>query len=576
MKAARAYLALACVLAVFAGLVLSVHPSARAGGDALARAEASVAALAQRPHACGTPEHDAALAWLLGEVRALGLEPEVQRAFATADGWLDEPPPEPEGEPDADAPRAVPLANVLVRVPGRAGEGAVLIQAHYDSRPETPGAGDDAAGVAAVLGALRALLPGAPYRNDLLFHFDDGEELGLLGARLFLERHPAAADVRCVVNFDARGNAGTPLCFEVGEGSAALIDAFAASHPRPVGTSLAAAVYARMRNDTSFSPFRDAGLPGLNFAFVGGATAYHRPWDTPENLSRGTLARTGEYALAAARAAADLDLQQLGQGERVFFNAGTGGLATYPLGWSLPFTVLALLALLLHAWRARRGGARLARGLVRAAALLLVVLTAALTAWWVAEGAARLATAAGWVAPEPRGNLASTLLSSLGVFSCATAIALLALGRSAARPAEADELAAGGLLLWGLLLALAQASLPAGAYAFSWPLLLMLPGAAARLGRERAGAVPAALAVLGYAAACSILAPTFSLLVQVGSIHPPRGALFAAALSALFALLFQPALRLCLPSAGRGTAALAGGLGALALGAGSWLAAVGL
>jgi hypothetical protein len=557
-----AYAALGFVLAVSAACGLSVNPpkpprDAPAVGFALDRARASVARLAARPRPPGSPEHDAAEAYLVGELEALGLAPEVQRVSIRI-GPEDAPP--------------LPLANVLVRVPGTAGEGAVLVQAHYDSRDDTPGAGDNAAAVAALLEALRALLPGAPYRNDLIFHFDDGEELGLLGAQLFLEEHPWSADVRCVLNFDARGDAGTPLCFEVGRGSGPLVAAFARSHPRPVGASLAAAVYARMRNDTSFSPFRDAGLPGLNFAFVGGASAYHRPWDTPENLSGRTLQRAGEYALAATRAAADLDLLRLGADDRVFFNAGSGGLVTYPLRASLPLTALALLLLLLYLWRALQGGVRLLAGLARAAVLGAAVLAWGLGAGWLAQSAGRLA--AGFMG-EPRGNLLSTTLVGFGVGACGLAAGLAVLGRRP-EPAALDASTAGGLALVGLLLALAQRALPAGAYVLAWPLLLILPGAFALLGRARASLAGGALALLGCAAASSLLGPTCALLVQVGSIHPPRAALIAAALTALLVVLFQPALRVCLPRQGRGTATAAGALGALLLLAGAVAAGRGM
>ena len=64
--------------------------------------------------------------------------------------------------------------------------------AHYDSVPSSPGAGDNAASVAAILEAIRALKAGSALRNDLIVLFTDGEELGLLGAKGFVETYPSA------------------------------------------------------------------------------------------------------------------------------------------------------------------------------------------------------------------------------------------------------------------------------------------------------------------------------------------------------------------------------------------------
>ena len=64
---------------------------------------------------------------------------------------------------------------------------AVALVAHFDSDPTTPGANDDAAGVAAILETARVLLSGPPLRNDVILLFTDGEEpaprFGLPGLR---------------------------------------------------------------------------------------------------------------------------------------------------------------------------------------------------------------------------------------------------------------------------------------------------------------------------------------------------------------------------------------------------------
>jgi hypothetical protein len=591
-----AYAYLAAVAVVWIAAAAAVHPPAppdAPGEDAfdVRRALHHVERIAAEPHPAGSPANDAVRAYLEEELRALGLEPVVRTAripYGRELPWLAD-------ERDEQGRAVLPIANVLARIPGTAGEGAVLLQAHYDSRPDAPGAGDDAAGVAAVLEALRLLLPGAPFRNDLIVHLDDGEELGLFGARWFVENDPWMADVRCVLNFDARGNAGAPICFQVGPESASLVRALAASHPEPVGASLAAAVYERMPNDTSFTPFLRRGLPGLNFAFVGGASAYHRPWDAPQNLSRRTLQRLGEVTHAVTRQVLGMNLgmqrapgsagagtQAAGRPERggdaVFFNALDGRLLVYPLGWTYALLVPPLVLLALAVLRGRRGGARLGAGLGAAVVLAVVAYGAGLGAWWVARGVAALGAAVGVFDGPPRGNLLSATLGGFGALGAGVATALGLLGRLRgrdladqqrdARGRLADGVALGGALAWAALLLLLTCALPAAAYVAGWPLLLALVPLPFAL-----GAAPRRAAALGllasFALAATLLAPTFYLLVQVRSIHPSEGAKVAAALAGLGALLYAPLLARCVPRAGHGPALVLGVASAAALLAGA-------
>ena len=94
----------------------------------------------------------------------------------------------------------------------------MLLAAHYDSVPAGPGAGDDGVGVASVLEIARVLRQLPALRHPIILLIDEGEEAGLLGARLFVAEHPAARTVRAVVNLDARGDSGPSLMFETGAG----------------------------------------------------------------------------------------------------------------------------------------------------------------------------------------------------------------------------------------------------------------------------------------------------------------------------------------------------------------------
>jgi acetylornithine deacetylase/succinyl-diaminopimelate desuccinylase-like protein len=55
-------------------------------------------------------------------------------------------------------------------------------------------AGDDSAGIAAILETVRALRAGGPLAHDVIVFFTDGEEPGMLGAAAFVREHPWAKD----------------------------------------------------------------------------------------------------------------------------------------------------------------------------------------------------------------------------------------------------------------------------------------------------------------------------------------------------------------------------------------------
>jgi Zn-dependent M28 family amino/carboxypeptidase len=204
--------------------------------------------------------------------------------------------------------------NVLARIKGQgpSGKKTLMLCAHYDSAHEGPGASDDAAGVAVVIETLRALQAGPPLERDVIALLTDGEEMGLLGARLFVDQHPWAKDVGIVLNFDARGTSGPSIMFETSDGNGWLIRQYAQATAQPLCTSVSMDVYKKMPNNSDMTIFKNAGMGGLNFAFGAGLAYYHTSEDTPENLDQRTLQHHGENALAAARHFGHLDTQKRG------------------------------------------------------------------------------------------------------------------------------------------------------------------------------------------------------------------------------------------------------------------------
>jgi hypothetical protein len=271
-------------------------------------------ALATAPHPLGSPEHDRVRDYLVSQLAILGVAPEIQRATGVT----------------ARYQVAGTVENIVARLKGtRGARDAVALVAHYDSVAAGPGAGDDGAGVAALLETLRALRAGPALSNDILFVITDGEEDGLLGASAFVAENPAAQDVRVVVNFEARGNAGESQMFETSAGNGRLVEIFAEAAPHPSGSSLTYEIYKHMPNDTDMTVFKKSGAAGLNFASIGHWEAYHTPLDNPVLLDRGSLQQHGENALSLARALGNTDLTQLEDRDSVYFSVSGNFFAHY-------------------------------------------------------------------------------------------------------------------------------------------------------------------------------------------------------------------------------------------------------
>jgi hypothetical protein len=95
-------------------------------------------------------------------------------------------------------------------------------------------------------------------RNDVVMIFTDGEEAGLLGASSFVAEHPLADRGGVVLNWEATGNAGVGVVWNL-VGNAELIKELAVSAPYPVGDSALAALYRAGMQNSDFTVFRDAG-----------------------------------------------------------------------------------------------------------------------------------------------------------------------------------------------------------------------------------------------------------------------------------------------------------------------------
>lgn len=427
------------------------------------------------PHPTGSPANGRIRQTILAELERLGYDPQVQEGVSCNQG--------------AACANVRNIATRLEgRTPGSAGK-AVLLMAHYDSVEAGPGVGDDLSGVAAVLEVARALKTGPPPEGPVILLLTEGEELGLLGAELFVSRHPWAQEVGTVVNLEARGTAGPSLMFETIGNDAWPVGRYAGAAPRPITNSVYVTIYDNMPNDTDLTVFKNRaglGYQGLNFAFIENPGQYHTAYDDIEHVSPASLQHHGDNALAAVRALAGQAPVSPPAWDVVFFDVLGFGVVRWPQGWTPVLAVLALVLVGVAVALALRRGEVPQRGLLFG---LLGFLGAVVVAALLALGLSmvlRGAMPSLWVA-DPQPEIAAFWLLALA------AVCLLA--GAVSRRAGSAGLWAGVWILWAVLGLVVALTAPGISYLFLVPALVAgITGLIARPGGTVAALVPGLVA----------------------------------------------------------------------------------
>ncbi len=433
-----------------------------------ARAMADIRVIAAEPHPVGSPANAKVRDYLVGRMRSLGLEPRVQRAVV----------------------RGVAVENLIGVLRGAdRGAPALALMAHYDSAPGSPGAGDDASGVAAILEIVRALkVRGVPVR-DVAVLITDGEEANLLGARALFAADPIAARIGLVINLETRGGGGRAVMFETNPGNGALVSALQGAAVAPVATSVTNFVYQRMPNSTDLGVAIGAGKLGYNFAFIDRQVDYHTATATVDRLELGAVQSMGRQALKLTQHLAFAPALPARAPDKVYSHTFGDLIIAYPpaFGWVVWAAALGLLAGAV--WRAR-AHLKWTHVVLGAALSPLMLIGPGLVLW-----AARMGTGHGFGfrAQQP-------LLQQFGLWEtaivliCAASLALAA--RLVGRRSGSPGVWLGLLIIGAAGAGVVQQLAPLVAYLLTWPLLLAAAGAAAGLGGERRFAPTAFLVAL--------------------------------------------------------------------------------
>jgi hypothetical protein len=458
-----------------------------------ARALAHLKVIAQKAHPTGSAENARVRDYLVAQLKALGLDPLVQTTTAASTGvrWR-------------AAAMAASVNNIVARLQGLSNSKAVMLTAHYDSVPTGPGASDDGSGTVTLLETVRALRAGPPLKNDVLLVITDGEELGLLGAKAFVDAYPHLQDVGVVMNFEARGACGPAVMFETSEHNGWLVRQFAKAAPHPVSSSFTYEAYKRLPNDTDLTVFKRAGLAGLNFAYTGCWARYHTRQDSVQNLDERSLQHQGSYALALARRFGDLDLGHTTSENAVYLSV-LGITILYSQTWVIP---LIIAAVLLFAGVVALGLKKLqltVRGVIvgavgwLAGALLSLALSQAL--WALLRGSR-------FVSLLPYGMAYNGDLYAVG-FVALTVAAVTTLYAVLRRSTSAADLTIGALAWWTILAVVTSLDAPGASVLFVWPALVSVAalgyaftrqGCTAKESRFLYWALPAIVGILVFGA----------------------------------------------------------------------------
>ena len=343
---------------------ISVRPADSDGFSAVSAMD-HINVMAKEKHPMGTQENKAVKSYILDEFDKLGIPTEVFVGHAQSNwgsGYI----------------RIGRTENIIATIKGKSSAKAVMVVGHYDSVLGSPGAADDVHAVACILEIAKTLST-EEHDNDIIFLITDGEERGLLGAKAYVEQREVS-HIGVLLNYEARGNSGASISFEWSEGNAWLVSQLKKVATKPVANSMSFEIYKNLPNDTDFTYFKEAGINGINHAFIDGFSYYHNPADTPENINQESVQHTGTNMLALTRHFANTDLSNTKSYNASFFNF-LGLLIVYPSSLDLVILIAALAFiafLLFNSFQKKTIGPK-SFGLSFLLILISVVLTAGLS-----------------------------------------------------------------------------------------------------------------------------------------------------------------------------------------------------
>ena len=505
------FLAVATVLSVAPFFPTRVTPTgAPTGYFSAERALKHLSVIAQEPHPSGSPAQARVRDYLVQQLTAIGLKPELQRTQG--------------------------LENVVARLSGSNPSGAIVLLAHYDSVNQGPGAADNGSAVCVLLETMRALQASPGLGNDVIALFDDSEEYGpFRGTWAFVNEHPWMADVRMAIGMDT-AVAGPISTDSTGPDNGVLVQAMARAFPGGVWMSATgSAMYDNY-------PFLASGIQTLELEDNYPFHEQHSASDVSAIVGPASMQQLGDQALALVRELGNIDLNRIRGEHETYFSVPALGLVHYPQSWSLPLALAAVaLTALLLVLSLRKGlvswrGLLIGLGVILGAVVISAVLIGVLAT--VVPGLAGWRTAEWPQWPETIPPSGGIVFSTFGVLVAALTAVIYWLSR---RRVSRTEFAIAGLLPILILAVLLSAAKPAMAFVAAWPALLgaLVWTVAALIGRTRRKWMNDAAALL---AALPVIALILPLLLESIMGDGYKNLALQAAIWALALVVILPAV----------------------------------
>lgn len=197
--------------------------------------------------------------------------------------------------------------NILMRISSAVSQEddpAVLLNGHFDSPPGSPGAADCGSCVASMLEVARLIVDsGWVPMQPIIFLFNGGEELFMVGSHGFMKTHKWTKTIGAFINLEASGTGGPDFVCQSGPGSWPSL-VYAQSALYPMGSSANQDVFGIVPGDTDYRIFANdhGNIPGLDIIFLIGGYYYHTSGDTVERLLPGSIQARGENVIRIVKA----------------------------------------------------------------------------------------------------------------------------------------------------------------------------------------------------------------------------------------------------------------------------------
>ncbi|XP_017115304.1 endoplasmic reticulum metallopeptidase 1 [Drosophila elegans] len=222
------------------------------------------------------------------------------------------------------------IQNVVARLSTKSSNSTsyLLINSHFDSKPGSPGAGDDGTMVVVMLEVLRQMaISEDKFEHPIVFLFNGAEENPLQASHGFITQHKWATNCKAVINLEVGGSGGRDILFQSGPNNPWLVKYYKQYSKHPFASTLAEEIFqfGILPSDTDFRIFRDYGnIPGLDIAQFSNGYVYHTKFDSFDVVPGRSVQSTGENVLSLVRAFANAselrNTKEHSVGHAVFFD----------------------------------------------------------------------------------------------------------------------------------------------------------------------------------------------------------------------------------------------------------------